>query len=1100
MKKIIKGEKIKKIFKIKNTRARLLLLVTAIMIVSLLIMAIVNYIFFDNVIQKNVNRNAASIGADYSSRIYGFLNRMIVYVNNVAVDTDSIDVNDKAELIAILAEALHRNDNFTEINYIDMYGNMIRADGLETKVNKDYYQKWVQGKRISIITDSVRSRESDRMFLEIISPIVKNGQMTGIIQGIMPVDSLMSIIGDIKFMNHGYGYIIDESGLLIAHELRSSLNGRINVFAPSKSEKAAFRSIDTRLVVLLKKALTSDKPIYGQYNVDGTDVFTVITPMDLPEGSRWLMAISAPDSEVAEIISRHNMTLLFTGICCMAGGILIVFLISNIFVETEEKYFKTFQKVTDVVGLIDNKTKNVFEVNDAFYKVFGYTEDETIGKKIDFFWQDPDKTTENIIAEQEVCWQAKDGSKRTGILSADTIKIGKKTYEVFVWHDITEKKKNELKLQQAYDLLEKKVEERTQDYYAANQELTAMNEEMIAINEELGQSNKQLHQENHIRKQAENKLLRREKQYRATTNLLIKTADANDNLPEIVLFNALQLVEAQDGFIGRYENEGQYFILHCGLGIYEDKFNYKLDVRDGPLQKIYELGNVISKIDNEQYGVLFTEVKRAVESVILVPFKKSGKVKGLLAVTWSNKKNILSEDIEILRQFADLAFLAMEKAQIQNQIEKIAFNDALTGLPNRINLNMYLAEELEKAEQGDASGIVFSVDIDEFKTVNDTFGHNAGDKVIIQTGQLLQEFFGVNTFVSRISSDEFIIVKRGEYGQEDMDDIATALSQKLRHKYDVENGQTTQLAASIGIAIYPSQGNNVEEILKKADAAMYAAKTAGGSCWRFFMPELLEKTTEDTIMINNLHRALEENEFFLQYQPQFTADGSKLAGFEALIRWKSQKYGLVSPGKFIPLAERSWLINKIGEWVLAEGCRFAQKLAQLGHEEIKVAINISPRQIKMNNFVDNVRQIIDAAHVFAPQIEIEVTESMIMENLDANIPKLETLQKDGMNLALDDFGTGFSSLTYLRTLPVNYLKIDKSFIDKIAISETQVKLVATIIELGHALGMKIVAEGVEAEEQLVKIQECGCDYVQGYVFGKPLSEEAAVALCKQYDK
>ncbi|WP_196593431.1 putative bifunctional diguanylate cyclase/phosphodiesterase [Pectinatus sottacetonis] len=437
----------------------------------------------------------------------------------------------------------------------------------------------------------------------------------------------------------------------------------------------------------------------------------------------------------------------------------------------------------------------------------------------------------------------------------------------------------------------------------------------------------------------------------------------------------------------------------------------------------------------------------------------------------------------------------MEKEQTQQQIRHIAFNDTLTSLPNRISLNVALADVLAQASHGGEGGILFSIDLDDFKTVNDTFGHSAGDKVIIAAGKTLQEFFTENASVFRVSSDEFIVILRGNSDKYAAANIAERLLGKLCQEYDIENEQQIQLSASMGLVLYPQQGDKLEDILKKADAAMYAAKTAGRNCWRFFTPELLQKTAEDTMMINRLHRALISNELFLQYQPQMTVDGSRLIGLEALLRWDSPDYGLVSPGRFIPLAERSWLIVDIGKWVLQRVCSFARVLSDMGKADIRIAVNISPRQIKDDNFVEYVRKTIKAAEISPQQIEIEVTESVLMENLADNVPKLKGLQNDGMSLALDDFGTGFSSLTYLRTLPVNCLKIDKSFIDKIAFDNMQMRVVASIVELGHTLGMEIVAEGVETQEQLEKLRGCSCDYIQGYIFSKPIDEKEAVKFC-----
>ncbi|MFA6849825.1 MAG: bifunctional diguanylate cyclase/phosphodiesterase, partial [Selenomonadaceae bacterium] len=415
----------------------------------------------------------------------------------------------------------------------------------------------------------------------------------------------------------------------------------------------------------------------------------------------------------------------------------------------------------------------------------------------------------------------------------------------------------------------------------------------------------------------------------------------------------------------------------------------------------------------------------------------------------------------------------------------------------RVSLNMRLADELEKARLGEAEGVLLFIDMDDFKTVNDTFGHSAGDKVIVAAAQCLKKAFDEGAFVSHISGDEFIVIVSGNATIEKATQLARRALAKLCREYDVVEKQI-QLSASIGVVLYPQHGDMPEDLLKKADAAMYVAKAAGRNCWRFFEPELLKKTAEDTLLINSLRRALPRNEFFLQYKPQMTADGRTLVGLEALLRWNSPEHGFVSPARFIPLAERSRLIVEIGQWVFVQACCFAKKLADRGKSNLRVAVNISPRQIKDDDFVSRVRAVIEASGILPEQIELEVTETVLMENLDDGVPKLRELQKDGVNLALDDFGTGFSSLTYLRTLPVNCLKIDKSFIDGIAFDQMQMRFVESIINLGHTLEMEIVAEGVETKEQLEHLVNCRCDYIQGYVFSKPISEEEALELCQGF--
>lgn len=321
--------------------------------------------------------------------------------------------------------------------------------------------------------------------------------------------------------------------------------------------------------------------------------------------------------------------------------------------------------------------------------------------------------------------------------------------------------------------------------------------------------------------------------------------------------------------------------------------------------------------------------------------------------------------------------------------------------------------------------------------------------------------------------------------------IATRLVNTSHREYDVGN-RHIHMSASLGVTLYPDDGNNTEEILKNADSAMYAAKAAGRNCWRFFEPEMLKEAYDKLSLTQSLRHALEREELYLHYQPQIALDNYQVIGFEALLRWNSPEHGIVPPSRFIPLAESSGLILPIGHWVIVEACRFAHKLADLGQDAIHVAVNISPRQLADENFVEMVRLTLEETGVQPKQLEVEITENVLISSLEDSIHKLGELKAMGVGLSLDDFGTGFSSLTYLRNLPVETLKIDKSFIDKLLEDSMQKDFVRSIIDMAHAIGLKVIAEGVESAVQLEKLTQYDCNCVQGYIFSKPVSQEEAL--------
>jgi diguanylate cyclase (GGDEF)-like protein/PAS domain S-box-containing protein len=1096
-------------FSVKSIRTRLLLIMLLLMFVSLSLLTGLSYYFSNRELTKSVNETAAAIGKDYSNRASAFVNELVVYVQDVTANPHIENPKNRQQIVDALADALQRNDKFTAMNYGDLEGNMIRAQGDTAYLgDRAYYQKAVQTKKMTI-SEPIISKGSGRLSIAIAVPIIKNEEVQAIIQATMPLDSLMDMVKEIKFMDSGYGFIIDQSGVILAHALNPELNGKFNLTESTVNPPMAkeFVPMDGQFVALFNKAVSSNKAIQGVYATGHGAIFTVFTPVELPGNAHWLLAVSAPRSEVDRTISRLNMILVLAALGCIVGGGLVIILISRRFARPEETYFKAFRHVADAIGIVNIENEKFMEANDAFFKILGYSQQDVIGCTSETFglWANGGKRiVYDALLRQgvsvynfETFWRTKNQAVRAGILSADVIKIGNVRYIVFIWHDVTEQKEAEAALQQSYNDMEQKVEERTQELLAANQELRAMNEEMIAMNEQLAQTNTALHEENDSRRQAEDKLLIRERQYRATTKLLTQPVDEAEQLAKTVLSNAVQLIGADGGFIGMYSEAGDFFTVHYGIGVDERFLFDRIPVKAGPIQTVYETGKIFRSPNyGDRKNLLGPEEGTSGGmSFIFVPLKQKEQVKGILAAKWRESMHEVTEDdSNILQQFADLAFLAIERARIQGEIRHMAFYDVVTGLPNSTSFNLRFAEELHKAKCGETKGMLLFINIDDFKSVNDTFGHSVGDEVLMAVGKYLRAAFIEEVFVSHISGDEFTAIVSGDMSDGKAAAIATRVLKQLCREYEVAEEQI-QMSVSIGIVLYPQHGDLLEDLMKKADVALYAAKEAGKNCWHFFEAPLLQKAEDAMRMIHALRRGLLKNEFFLQYQPQLTADGAHIVGFEALLRWNSQDQGLVSPAQFIPLAERSDLIIEIGKWVFQEACCFAKKLADRGKSDIRVAINISPRQIKEWDFIDFVRTVIESNDVLPQQIELEVTENVLIDNIEDSVHKLKQLQEYGVTLAIDDFGTGFSSLTYLRTLPVKCLKIDKSFIDNIAFDEMQLNFVKLIIDLGHTLKMGIVAEGVETKEQLAKLEACQCDYIQGYIFSEAVSEEAAMNLC-----
>jgi len=440
-----------------------------------------------------------------------------------------------------------------------------------------------------------------------------------------------------------------------------------------------------------------------------------------------------------------------------------------------------------------------------------------------------------------------------------------------------------------------------------------------------------------------------------------------------------------------------------------------------------------------------------------------------------------------------------ERQKQEETIKCMAYYDPLTGLPNKNYLDEWLAAQMKQTGAVIPRGTVLFVDLDQLKMVNDAYGHNFGDKIIATTSTRIVLAVGEKAFIARIGGDKFAIILQGKLATKQVNLIAKKIIKNLGKKQE-HLGTSIHITASIGIANYPEDGETVEEIIKNAENAMYLAKKNGRSCWKFYSKELQGEVFKKLRLIEGLRYAIERKEFSIVYQPQVLLPQKIVRGVEALLRWNSQEYGNVSPAIFIPLAEQAGFINSIGKWVLNEACSFANRLAQNGHADVRVAVNISARQVASDDFVKTISTAVRKAGILPEQLEIEITESLLMTSLDEAICKLNKSKALGFNLALDDFGTGYSSLTYLRKLPVETIKIDKSFIDMIENDISGAKMIGAIINMAKAINMTVVAEGVETEKQLDYLLNEGCSCVQGYLFSKPLQEEDVYKFIQTYNK
>jgi len=506
----------------------------------------------------------------------------------------------------------------------------------------------------------------------------------------------------------------------------------------------------------------------------------------------------------------------------------------------------------------------------------------------------------------------------------------------------------------------------------------------------------------------------------------------------------------------------------------------------------------ISDTPDAKYKLLSVDTVGAepIRSRVEVDIPCGDAFKGVLGVYATTGHAFTPEDVSYLQTLANLLAAALERDDAKKRLTYLAENDSLTHLPNRWFLNNYLHAAISRSASAPSAISVMFIDLDRFKTVNDTMGHSVGDELLIQASRRLEEYLDDDSLVARLGGDEFsVVVTQPVYSASSIKSLATHIVDALAKPFNL-CGQDIFVSASVGIATYPFDGDDAGVILKHADTAMYHAKKSGRNNFKFYTAEMNQSAVKRLQTETLLRGALDRDEFILHFQPKVSLTDGSISGLEALLRWNHPELGLVSPADFIPMLEDTGLIIPVGEWVIRKVCETLKGWEDNNLGVVPIAINLSARQLQVKGLAKIVRHILEEYGINPALLEFELTESVLMIEPESAVEILREIKSYGIGLSVDDFGTGYSSLAYLKRFPIDTLKIDRMFIKDITSNHEDAAITRAVIVLAHELDLNVIAEGVETFDQLELLVKHGCDQIQGYLFSKPVTSDECAAMIK----
>ena len=707
----------------------------------------------------------------------------------------------------------------------------------------------------------------------------------------------------------------------------------------------------------------------------------------------------------------------------------------GLFSQTKEelRLLKTSIETISTGITIADIDGTILYTNPAEASMHGYTVDELVGRNVSIFCPDNRRKKRNPIEvsawkewTREVTEVRKDRS--TFSLQLKSIPVrdpeGNPSCIITISEDITLRRQTEAALRNAHNELEQKITERTR---------------------QLSDSNRMLEKEL-LERQAVEKRLRLLGKFFETSNEAVLITDSQ-----------AKIIEVNDAFtrITGFEKEEVVGRRPTVLRSYRNSRRAHMQIWKSILGKGSWQGEVWDRRKNGEIYPVWLSI---------------GPVR---------------DDANVVCHYVAIASDISAIRRTEERLAHLAHHDSLTNLPNRVLFGDRLMQAVALARRNKKMIAVMLLDLDRFKEVNDTLGHRFGDHLLVEVSRRLKNSIREADTISRLGGDEFAVILSDISEIEKSAQVAQHFMQTVSEPFEIE-GHEIYITTSIGITIYPADSDNMETLLKNADTAMYYAKSRGRNNFQFFTHEMNSRIIEKLFIESKLRRALDHEEFQLNYQPQVEAATGSIVGMEALLRWVNPDLGDMAPSKFIPIAEDTGLIIPIGEWVIKEACMQAASWLEDGVPILNLSINLSARQFHKQTIVETISAILRETGFDPHHLELEITESVIMQDVDENIQTLRRLKDLGLRLSIDDFGTGYSSLNYLKRFPIDVLKIDRSFVMDITSDPENSSVVSAIIALAHSLNLKVIAEGVETAEQLAFLKERGCNELQGYYFSKPI--------------